>query len=65
MYGQARGDELPERLCTPEGRRVAKRELDAEREVAGEEEGGVGDEGDSDGEQLRLVAFDLDRERIP
>ena len=34
MYGQARGDELPEQLCTPEGRRVAlreaKRELDAE-----------------------------------
>jgi transposase len=68
MYGQARGDELPERLCTPEGRRVAlreaKRELDAEREVAGEGEGGVGDDLDSDGEQLRLVAFDLDRERI-
>ena len=60
MYGQARGDELPEQLCTPEGRRVALREakleLDAEREAAGGEEGGVGDEGDSDGEQQRLVA---------
>ena len=75
MYGQARGDELPEQLCTPEGRRVAlreaKRELDAEREAAGDEECvlgdeecGVGDEGDSGGAQQRLVAFDLDRERI-
>jgi transposase len=68
MYGQARGDELPEQLCTPEGRRAAlreaKRELDAEREAAGNEGGALGDEGDWDGEEQRLVAFDLDRERI-
>ena len=64
MYGQARGDELPEQLCMAEGRRVALREAKRELGAAGEEEGGVGDEGDADGEQQRLVAFDLDRERI-
>jgi transposase len=41
MYGQARGDELPEQLCTPDGRRAALREakhkLDTEREAAGNE----------------------------
>ena len=35
LYGDARGDELPEHLCTAEGRRAAlreaKRQLDAER----------------------------------
>ena len=44
VHGDARGDELPEQLCTPEGRRAAlreaKRKLDAERET-----GGDGDEG--------------------
>ena len=68
MYGSARGDELPEQLCTSEGRRAvlreAKRKLDAEREAAGSEADALGDEGDSDGEEQRLVAFDLDRERI-
>ena len=38
LHGDARGDELPEQLCTPEGRRAAlreaKRKLDAEREAA-------------------------------
>jgi transposase len=68
LHGRARGDELPEQLRTPEGRRTALREakhkLDAEREAAGEEGGALGDEGDADGEEQRLVAFDLDRERI-
>ena len=39
LYGDARGDELPEQLRTPEGRRAAfreaKLEFDAEREAAG------------------------------
>jgi transposase len=52
LYGEARGDELPEQLRTREGRREAfreaKRKLDAEREEPGEP----------------LVALDLDRERI-
>src|SRR5919201_2151619 len=58
LYGEARGDELPERLCTREGRRAAfreaKRRLDAEREVQGD--GGEA----SDDEPI--VALDLDRE---
>jgi hypothetical protein len=68
VYGQARGDELPEQLCTPDRRRAALREakhkLDAEREAAGNEGGAVGDEVDAEGEEQRLVAFNLDRERI-
>ena len=68
MYGRARGDELPEQLCTPERRRAAlreaKRQLPAEREAAGGEEGDLGDDGDCDGQEQRLVAFDLDRERV-
>jgi hypothetical protein len=72
VYGNARGDELPEQLCTPEGRRTALREakrmLDVEREEAGREEAGddaagCGDEGESDARQP-LVAFDLARERV-
>jgi hypothetical protein len=42
LYGEARGDELPERLCTREGRRAAlreaKRTLDAGREARGDGE---------------------------
>ena len=60
LYGEARGDELPERLRTREGRRAAfreaKRTLDAEREAQG------------DGGRARddepIVALDLDRERL-
>jgi transposase len=58
LYGDARGDELPEQLRTREGRRAAfreaKRQLDAEREGSTEET--VGGE--------PLVALELDRERI-
>ena len=73
LHGDARGDELPEQLCTAEGRRAAlreaKRKLDAEREAAtrdGEDASGgdaSGGEGVSDSEEL-LVALDLDRERM-
>jgi transposase len=42
LYGDARGDELPEHLRTPEGRRAAlkeaKRKLDQERQRRGREE---------------------------
>jgi transposase len=63
LHGDARGDELPEQLCTHEGRRSAlrdaKRELDAEREHDAEEEH------EPDGPELgSIVAIDLDRERI-
>ena len=61
LYGDARGDELPEQLRSREGRRAAfreaKRKLDAEREAAG------GDEEPSDAEEP-IVALDLDRERL-
>jgi hypothetical protein len=60
LYGDARGDELPERLRTREGRRAtfreAKRKLDAEREARGDEEEASDDQ--------PIVALDLDRERL-
>jgi len=60
LYGEARGDELPEQLRTREGRRAAlreaKRRLDAEREAQGDGEQAADDE--------PIVAFDLDRERL-
>jgi hypothetical protein len=60
LYGQARGDELPERLRTREGRRAAfraaKRTLDGEREARGD-----GGDASDDGP---IVALDLDRERL-
>lgn len=47
LYGDARGDELPEHLRTPEGRRVAlkeaKRKLEAERQRNGSERPGAGE----------------------
>ena len=68
LHGDARGDELPEQLCTAEGRRAAlreaKRKLDAEREAATRDGEDASDGADvSDGEEL-LVTLDLDRERM-
>ena len=60
LYGEARGDELPERLRRREGRRAALGE--AKRKLAGEREAQGDDEDASDGEPL--VALDLDRERL-
>jgi transposase len=60
LYGEARGDELPEQLRTHEGRRAALRE--AKRKLAAEREAQGDDEDASDAEPL--VAFDLDRERL-
>ena len=67
LFGDARGEELPEQLRTREGRRQAfreaKRELDAERQEAAE-----GDEAEKTGETqdavARIVVLDLDRERL-
>jgi transposase len=60
LYGEARGDELPERLRTREGRRAAlreaKRSLDAEPEAQRDGGAVVDDE--------PIVALDLDRERL-
>ena len=53
--------ELPEQLCTHEGRRAAvreaKRKLDAEREVAGED-------AEASGSEEPIVALDLDRRLV-
>jgi len=61
LYGDARGDELPEQMRTPEGRRealrAAKRKLDEKRDAAGEAREESGDEDPA-------VVLDLDRERI-
>ena len=61
LYGDARGDELPEQMHTPEGRRAALREaklkLDGKRETSGETREESGDEDPA-------VVLDLDRERI-
>ncbi|HKR99127.1 MAG TPA: transposase [Candidatus Dormibacteraeota bacterium] len=60
LYGDARGDELPEQLRTAEGRKVAlreaKRQLDAERaEQRLEHDGEVGGDGaESDGSGVPL-----------
>jgi transposase len=60
LYGEARGDELPEQLRTREGRRAAlreaKRKLDADREVRSD--------GEAASDAVPLVALDLDRERL-
>jgi hypothetical protein len=60
LYGDARGDELPEHLRTAEGRkaalREAKRQLDAERAERLEEDTGAGeDEAGSEGSGVPLV----------
>jgi hypothetical protein len=61
LYGDARGDELPEQLRTREGRRLAfrkaKRKLEAEREAAADDE-------EASDAQEPIVALDLDRERL-
>jgi transposase len=61
LFGDARGDEVPEALRTREGRqrafRKAKRELVAEREAT------TDDEEESEAEEP-VVTLDLDRERL-
>ena len=65
QHGESRGDELPERLRTPEGRREAfreaKLEFDAEREAVGD--GAERPEEASKAEEP-LVGLELDRERV-
>ncbi len=61
LYGDARGDELPEQLRTPEGRRAAFRQaklkLDAKRDAARKAQEESDDEGPA-------VVLDLDHERL-
>jgi hypothetical protein len=61
LYGEAHGDELPERLRTPEGRREffrrAKQQLRGERKDAGLTE-------EPDAEASEEVPLELDAERI-
>jgi transposase len=61
LYGDARGDELPEQMRTPEGRRealrAAKRKLDGKHDAAGQAQ-------EESGGEDPAVALDLDRERI-
>lgn len=59
LYGEARGDELPEQLRRREGRRVALRE--AKRKLAAEREAQSAGEVSED---EPIVALDLDRERL-
>ena len=58
LYGDARGDEMPEQLRTAEGRkaalREAKRQLDAERAEQDGEVGGDGAESEGSGVPLSL-----------
>ena len=60
LYGEARGDELPEQLRTRAGRRAALRE--AKRKLEAERGAQRDDEEASDDEPI--VALDLDRERL-
>jgi transposase len=60
LYGTARGDELPEQLQTPEGRRVALREAKrrlAERDANGDEDRDVSAE-------ASMAVVDLDGDEI-
>lgn len=59
LYGEARGDELPEQLRRREGRRAALRE--AKRKLAAEREAQSAGEVSED---EPIVALDLDRERL-
>jgi hypothetical protein len=69
LHGDARGDELPEQLCTHDGRREvmrdAKRKLDEEGEQdADGPDAEQGDETPGSALVASIVAIDLDRERI-
>ncbi len=61
LYGEARGDELPEQLRTPEGRRRALREAKQRLEAERDEQRSM--EGPAAGGDPRLE-LDLDRERL-
>jgi transposase len=60
LYGEARGDELPVRLRTPEGRREFFRE--AKRSLRGEELSSV--EPEAEGEAASEPGYEFDPERI-
>ena len=63
LYGEARGDELPERLRTPEGRREFFRQ--ARRQLRGEDERcELSDEPEAEAETSAEVSLEFDAERI-
>ena len=63
LYGEARGDELPEQLRTPEGRREFFRQ--ARRERRGQDERGeLNEEPQAEAQTSGEVALELDAERI-
>jgi transposase len=63
LYGEARGDELPEQLRTPEGRREFFRQ--ARRQLRDEDEHGeLGEEPGAKAEPSEEVALEFDAERI-
>ena len=70
LHGDARGDELPERLCTHDGRRSAMRDAKRKLDEEGEQDAERGSDADRGGEThgselvASIVAIDLDRERI-
>jgi transposase len=69
LYGEQRGDELPEHLCTPEGRRAAlkeaKRRLEQERAARREQQSDCAASEDLVGQEPDLeVGVDLDAEVI-
>ena len=61
LYGDARGDELPEHLQSPEGRRAALQE--AKRKLEGEKDGGRESEAAADAKAAE-VEIELDSEVI-
>jgi transposase len=63
LYGEARGDELPEQLRTPEGRREFFR--NARRQLRGEDEHGApSEQPTAEAETSGEVALEFDAERI-
>ena len=63
LYGEARGDELPEQLRTPEGRREFFRK--ARRQLRGEDEHcELSEQPEADAQTSREVPLEFDAERI-
>jgi hypothetical protein len=62
LYGDARGDELPEQLRTPEGRREFFRQ--ARRELREDERAELSEESEAEAQTSEEVALELDADRI-
>ena len=61
LYGEARGDELPERVSTPEGRREFFRQA---RQQRGREQADCEPRGEPEAEASEELALELDAEQI-